>query len=61
VGENACDDVFAWAARDPGRAMFAVRADGAWQPVTAGRFAGRVASVAAGLIAAGSSRVTESA
>jgi len=53
MGENACDDVFGWAARDPGRTMFAARSGGAWQPVTAEQFAGRVASVAAGLIAAG--------
>ena len=33
--------------------MFAARSGGAWQPVTAQEFAGRVASVAAGLIAAG--------
>jgi long-chain acyl-CoA synthetase len=50
---NACDDVFDWAARDPGRAMFAVKADGIWRPVTAKEFADRVAGVAAGLIAAG--------
>ncbi len=28
MGTNACDDVFGWADRDPGRAMFAVQADG---------------------------------
>jgi long-chain acyl-CoA synthetase len=33
--------------------MFAVQAGGRWQPVTAAQFAGRVSSVAAGLIAAG--------
>jgi len=33
--------------------MFARRADGGWQPVTAAQFAGRVSSVAAGLVAAG--------
>ena len=37
----------------PGRAMFAAKADGTWQPVTAKEFADRVAAVAAGLIAAG--------
>ena len=50
---NACDDVFGWADRDPGRAMFAAQADGGWQPVTAAQFAGRVGAVAAGLIASG--------
>ena len=50
---NACDDVFDWAAREPDRAMFAAKAGGAWQPVTAERFAGRVTAVTAGLIAAG--------
>jgi hypothetical protein len=29
---NACRDVFGWASRDPGRAMFAVRSGDAWQP-----------------------------
>ena len=53
MGENTCDDVFDWAARDPDRAMFAVPAGGTWQPVTAEQFAGRVTAVAAGLIAAG--------
>lgn len=53
MGANACDDVFSWADRDPGRVMFAVQADGAWQPVSAARFAGRVSAVAAGLVAAG--------
>ena len=53
MGANACDDVFGWADRDPGRAMFAARADGGWQPVTAAQFAGRVGAVAAGLIATG--------
>jgi long-chain acyl-CoA synthetase len=53
MGGNACDDVFGWAARDPGRAMFAVKAGGIRRPVTAREFAGRVAGVAAGLIAAG--------
>ena len=53
MGGNACDDVFDWAGRDPGRAMFAVKAGGPWRPVTAEEFAGRVAGVAAGLIAAG--------
>jgi long-chain acyl-CoA synthetase len=52
MGENACDDVFSWAARDPDRVTFAARA-GVWRPVTAGEFAGRVASAAAGLIAGG--------
>jgi long-chain acyl-CoA synthetase len=57
MGENACDDVFGWAARDPGRVTFARRdgkeAGGEWAPVTAAEFAGRVAAVAAGLIAEG--------
>jgi long-chain acyl-CoA synthetase len=53
MGENACDAVFVWAARDPGRATFAVQAGRTWQPVTAGQFAERVASVAGGLVAAG--------
>jgi long-chain acyl-CoA synthetase len=53
MGANACDDVFGWADRDPGRAMFAAQADGGWQPVTAAQFAGRVGAVAAGLIASG--------
>lgn len=33
--------------------MFSRKADGGWRPVTAGEFAGRVAAVAAGLIAEG--------
>jgi long-chain acyl-CoA synthetase len=53
MGANACDDVFGWADRDPGRVMFAVQADGGWQPVTAAQFADRVGGVAAGLIASG--------
>jgi long-chain acyl-CoA synthetase len=53
MSANAADDVFDWAARDPGRAMFSREADGMWLPVTAGEFADRVAAVAAGLIAAG--------
>ena len=53
MSENACDAVFDWAARDPGRATFAVQAGRTWRPVTAGQFAGRVASVAGGLVAAG--------
>jgi len=51
MGENACDDVFDWAARDPDRVTFSRRADSGWLPVTAGEFASRVAAVAAGLIA----------
>jgi len=51
MGENACDDVFDWAARDPRHVLFTRHADGAWQPVTAAEVAGRVAAVAAGLIA----------
>lgn len=51
MGENACDDVFDWASRDPGRVTFSRRADDGWLPVTAGEFASRVAAVAAGLIA----------
>jgi long-chain acyl-CoA synthetase len=53
MGTNTCDDVFAWADQDPGRAMFAVQAGGAWQPVTAAEFADRVRAVAAGLVASG--------
>jgi long-chain acyl-CoA synthetase len=53
MSASAADDVFDWAARDPGRAMFSREADGRWLPVTAGEFADRVAAVAAGLIAAG--------
>jgi long-chain acyl-CoA synthetase len=53
VGENACDDVFGWAERDPDRVTFAREAGGGWLPVTAGQFAARVAAVAAGLIAGG--------
>jgi len=53
MGGNACDDVLDWAARDPDRVTFAERTGGVWRPVTAGEFAGRVASVAAGLIAEG--------
>ncbi len=57
MGENACDDVFGWAAREPGRVTFARQAGkdagGEWVPVTAAEFAGRVAAVAAGLVAEG--------
>jgi long-chain acyl-CoA synthetase len=53
VGDNAADAVFDWSARDPGRDTFAVKADGAWRPVTAEQFADRVTTVAAGLIGAG--------
>lgn len=53
MSASVADDVFDWAARDPGRAMFSREADGTWLPVTAGEFAGRVAAVGAGLIAAG--------
>jgi long-chain acyl-CoA synthetase len=53
MGDNAADDVFDWAARDPDRALFSRPGAGGWQPVTAGEFAGRVTAVAAGLIAAG--------
>jgi long-chain acyl-CoA synthetase len=53
VGGNACDDVFEWAGRDPGRALFSREADGAWLPVPAAEFADRVSAVTAGLIAAG--------
>ena len=42
------------------KAAAAARAGGLWRPVTAGEFAGRVASVAAGLIAGGSGPVTGS-
>ena len=48
-----CDDVFGWAERDPDRVTFAAPADDRWRPVTAERFAARVAAVAAGLIAEG--------
>ncbi len=51
MGENACDDVFDWAARDPGRVTFSGPADSGWVPVTAREFASRVAAVGAGLIA----------
>jgi long-chain acyl-CoA synthetase len=53
MGENACDDVFGWAGRDPGRVTFSRKSDGRWLPVTAEQFTDRVAAVAAGLIAAG--------
>jgi long-chain acyl-CoA synthetase len=57
MGENACDDVFGWAAREPERVTFARQAGREagreWAPVTAAEFAGRVAAVAAGLIAEG--------
>ncbi len=53
MGETVCDDPFDWAAREPGRAMFAVPDGETWRRVTAAEFAGRVSSVAAGLIAAG--------
>jgi long-chain acyl-CoA synthetase len=53
MSASAADDVFDWADRDPGRAMYSREVDGTWLPVTAGEFAGRVAEVAAGLIAAG--------
>jgi long-chain acyl-CoA synthetase len=51
--ENACDAVFGWAARDPRRVTFTQKAGDEWRPVTAEEFAGRVAAVAAGLIAEG--------
>ena len=51
MGENACDDVFGWAARDPRRVTFARKAGSEWQPVTAEEFARKVTAVAAGLIA----------
>jgi long-chain acyl-CoA synthetase len=53
MGASAAGDVFGWAARDPGRAVFSREAGGRWLPVSAGEFAVRVAAVAAGLIAAG--------
>jgi long-chain acyl-CoA synthetase len=57
VGENACDCVFGWAAREPGRVTFARQtgkeAGSDWAPVTAAEFAHQVAAVAAGLIAEG--------
>jgi long-chain acyl-CoA synthetase len=53
MGENACDDVFGWAAREPGRVTFARQAGNEWAPVTAAEFASRVAAVAAGLVAEG--------
>jgi hypothetical protein len=57
MSASAADDVFDWAARDPGRAMFSREADGIWLPFTAGEFADRVAAVAVGLIAAGQAQV----
>jgi long-chain acyl-CoA synthetase len=53
MGENACDPVFDWAARDPRRVTFTQKAGDEWRPMTAAEFAGRVAAVAAGLIAKG--------
>jgi long-chain acyl-CoA synthetase len=53
MGENACDVVFDWAARDPRRVTLTQKAGDEWRPVTAEEFAGRVAAVAAGLIAEG--------
>jgi long-chain acyl-CoA synthetase len=57
MGENACDDVFGWAAREPRRVTFARQAGedagSEWVPVTAAEFASRVAAVAAGLVAQG--------
>lgn len=57
MGDNACDDIFGWAAREPARVTFARHAGegagGGWVPVTAAEFASRVAAVAAGLVAAG--------
>jgi hypothetical protein len=32
VGENAFDDVFGWAAREPGRVTFARQAGSEWVP-----------------------------
>ena len=61
MGESLCDDIFGWAERDPGRVTFAAQADGGWRPVTAEQFAGRVAAVAAGLIAGESGPATGSA
>jgi len=53
AGINAADDVFEWAARDPGHPAFSRKAGGKWQPVTSGEFASQVTAVAGGLIAAG--------
>lgn len=62
MAENACDDVFDWAAREPGRITFAgttgqgttgQEAGRGWLPITASEFASRVQAVAAGLIAEG--------
>ncbi|HEX8008052.1 MAG TPA: long-chain fatty acid--CoA ligase [Trebonia sp.] len=53
MGENACDAVFDWAAQDPRRVTFTQKAGDEWRPVTAEEFAGRVAAVAAGLVACG--------
>lgn len=51
---NAADDVFAQAEKDPGHPLFARRSgDGEWLSVTAAEFAGQVAAVARGLVAAG--------
>jgi hypothetical protein len=48
MGENACDEVFDLAAREPGRVTFGRKAVCGWLPVTAKEFADRVTSVAAG-------------
>jgi len=53
MGANACDDVFGWADREPGRVMFAVQADGGWKPLTAAQLAARVGALAGGLVASG--------
>jgi long-chain acyl-CoA synthetase len=53
AGINAADDVFEWAARDPGHPAFSRKASGMWQSVTSEEFASQVTAVAAGLIAAG--------
>jgi long-chain acyl-CoA synthetase len=53
VDETVCGAPFAWAARDPGRELFAVHGAGGWQPVTAAEFADRVSSIAAALVAEG--------
>lgn len=45
MGENARDDVFGWAMREPGRVTFARQAGSEWTPVTTAEFASQVAAV----------------
>ena len=51
--DNATDDIFDWAARDPDHAAFGRKVDGEWRPMTSKEFADQVTAVAAGLIAVG--------